>query len=72
VIHTDHSPEKLSGTLRQLSFEFSREAWLDGTHVLEFYQDIYHRPDSPGASGNAMILPPGAREYIAGMIDKKF
>ncbi len=52
VIHTDHSPEKLSGTLRQLSFEFSREAWLDGTHVLEFYQDIYHRPDSPGESGN--------------------
>jgi N-acetylglutamate synthase-like GNAT family acetyltransferase len=52
VIHTDHSPEKLSGTLRQLSFEFSREAWLDGTHVLEFYQDIYHRPDSDGVSGN--------------------
>ena len=48
VIHTDHSPEQLSGTLHQFSFEFSREAWLDGTHVLEFYQDIYHRPDSPG------------------------
>ncbi len=54
VIHTDHPPEKLSGTLHQLSFEFSREAWLDGTHVLEFYQDIYHRPDSPGASDNTI------------------
>jgi N-acetylglutamate synthase-like GNAT family acetyltransferase len=56
VIHTDHSPEKLSGALHQLSFEFSREAWLDGTHVLEFYQDIYHRPDRQEASGNAHPL----------------
>jgi len=55
VIHTDHPPEKLSGTLHQLSFEFSREAWLDGTHVLEFYQDIYHRPDSPVDVDNTSV-----------------
>jgi N-acetylglutamate synthase-like GNAT family acetyltransferase len=56
VIHTDHSPEQLSGTLHQLSFQFSREAWLDGTHVLEFYQDIYHIPETPGASGSAIDI----------------
>jgi N-acetylglutamate synthase-like GNAT family acetyltransferase len=54
VIHTDHPAEKISGSLHRLSFEFSKEAWLDGTHVLEFYQNIYQRPDSPQGSGDAI------------------
>jgi N-acetylglutamate synthase-like GNAT family acetyltransferase len=49
VVHTPRSGKELKGAFHRVSFELSKETWVDGKHLLEFYQNIYARPLAPGA-----------------------
>ena len=44
VVHSNLPPSRLATTLHDLGFEFSRERETGGEHVLEFYQNLYERP----------------------------
>jgi phosphoserine phosphatase RsbU/P len=46
VVHTSSPPSRLAADLHKLGFEFSREHSMDGEHVLEFYQNLYERPQT--------------------------
>lgn len=44
LVHSNLPPNRLAAALHELGFEFSRERETDGEHVLEFYQNLYERP----------------------------
>jgi GNAT superfamily N-acetyltransferase len=44
VVHSNLPPSRLATALHDLGFEFSRERETGGQHVLEFYQNLYERP----------------------------
>jgi N-acetylglutamate synthase-like GNAT family acetyltransferase len=44
VVHTNLPPSRLTVDFHDLGFEFSREHSMNGEHVLEFYQNLYERP----------------------------
>jgi N-acetylglutamate synthase-like GNAT family acetyltransferase len=46
VVHTPQSGAELKGAFHRVSFELSKESWIDGKHMLEFYQNIYERPST--------------------------
>jgi N-acetylglutamate synthase-like GNAT family acetyltransferase len=49
VVHSSLPPNRLTTVLHNLGFEFSRERDTGGEHVLEFYQNLYERPQLPPA-----------------------
>lgn len=51
LVHTSRSGVEQKGPFHWVGFELSKESWIDGKHMLEFYQNIYERP-SPGAPGS--------------------
>jgi hypothetical protein len=44
VVHADLRSGRLTPVLHDLGFEFSREHLFDGEHVIEFYRNLYERP----------------------------
>ena len=44
VVHTDLPSGKLNPALHDLGFEFARERRIDGERVIEFYRNLYERP----------------------------
>jgi hypothetical protein len=44
VVHTDLLSGRLTPALHNLGFEFSREHLIDGERVVEFYRNLYERP----------------------------
>jgi hypothetical protein len=46
VVHSNLPTSRLATALHDLGFEFSRERDTDGEHVLEFYQNLYERPQT--------------------------
>jgi hypothetical protein len=44
VVYTDSPSNRLNPALHDLGFEFSRERLFDGERVIEFYRNLYERP----------------------------
>jgi hypothetical protein len=51
VVHTPRSGAELKDAFHRVSFELSKERWIDGKHMLEFYQNIYQRPSTAAPDG---------------------
>jgi N-acetylglutamate synthase-like GNAT family acetyltransferase len=47
VLHTPINDDRAIAFLHQLGFEYSRAREVRGRHLLEFYLNIYIRPDQP-------------------------
>ncbi len=51
VLHANVHEEKAAAFLHRLGFEFSRHREVDGSPALEFYLNLYQRPEFERAAG---------------------
>ena len=46
IVHTGHPAGCFLKFMHAFGFDFSRERWLDDEHTIEFYRNLYERPEA--------------------------
>lgn len=65
VVHTPLAASQAAGSFHHLGLKFSRERGIGGTHVLEFYMDLYVRPR--WRESQSCAVSSGATEAVMGV-----